>query len=159
MKRTGLAILTVAVFMGAAAMAQTPSWTPPPDSARCPSKWGAGDQRGSGNHVKPASVLKAARLIKTGEVFELGHVLSPAMPVSAGQRFELLTKPTAPPTGTNQRASNEELIVAQMGQVGTQFDGFAHQTHGNSFYNCFKAEDIATRTGYTKLSASRMSAR
>ena len=28
-----------------------------------PSKWGAGDQRGSANHIKPENVLRAARLI------------------------------------------------------------------------------------------------
>jgi kynurenine formamidase len=32
-----------------------------------------------------------------------------------------------------------------------RFDGFAHQTHDNSHYNCFKTEDIATRNGFTKL--------
>ena len=51
------------------------TWRPPPDSERCPSKWGADDQRGSGNHMGPASVLRAARLIETGQVFELGRVL------------------------------------------------------------------------------------
>jgi kynurenine formamidase len=159
MKRTGYVVMIAAVLTAATVCAaQTPSWIPPADSARCPSKWGAGDQRGAGNHMKPQSVLKAASLIKTGEVFELGHVLSPAMPLSAGRRFELLTKPTAPPLGTNQRASNEELIVAEMGQVGTQFDGFAHQTHGDSFYNCFKADDIATRTGFTKLGIQNVGA-
>ena len=30
--------------------------------------------------------------------------------------------------GTNKRISNEEIVVAEIGQVGTQFDGFAHQT-------------------------------
>ena len=42
-----------------------------------PSKWGAGDQRGSGNLMKAETVLRAAKLIKTGEVFERGAVLSP----------------------------------------------------------------------------------
>ena len=42
--------------------------TVPPESQRCPSKWGAGDERGSANHMKPASVMRAAQLIKTGEV-------------------------------------------------------------------------------------------
>ena len=32
------------------ALAQTPSWTPPSENQRCPSKWGAGDERGSANH-------------------------------------------------------------------------------------------------------------
>ena len=86
----------------AAASAQT--WSPPADSQRCPSKWGAGDQRGS-----------------------------------------------------NRRVSNEEIVLAEIGQVGTQFDTFAHQTIGDSLYNCFKLDDIATRNGFSKL-ASRTSA-
>jgi kynurenine formamidase len=35
--------------------------------------------------------------------------------------------------------------------VGTQFDGFSHQTIGNSMYNCFKVDETATRSGFTKL--------
>jgi hypothetical protein len=27
------------------------SWAPPADNQRCPSKWGATDERGSGNHM------------------------------------------------------------------------------------------------------------
>ena len=39
----------LATLMLTGAIAQTPSWLPPADSARCPSKWGAGDERGSAN--------------------------------------------------------------------------------------------------------------
>ena len=117
--------LVVAIAMGGSAVsAQT--WQPPADNQRCPSKWGAADQRGSGNHMKPDSVLKAARLIKTGEVFELGHVLSESMPLPNGRRFEILTKRTRNDPGTNHRGSNEELVVSEIGQVGTQFDTFSH---------------------------------
>jgi kynurenine formamidase len=42
-------------------------------------------------------------------------------------------------------------VVSEIGQVGTQFDGFAHQTHENSHYNCFKTDEISTRGGFTKL--------
>ena len=38
------------------AHAQAPSWTVPAESQRCPSKWGAADERGSMNHQKPAAV-------------------------------------------------------------------------------------------------------
>jgi hypothetical protein len=41
-------------------------WQMPPAAQRCPSRWGAGDQRGSGNWMKPETVLKAAKLIRTG---------------------------------------------------------------------------------------------
>jgi hypothetical protein len=30
----------------------------------------------------------------------------------------------------------------QIGQGGTPFDGFAHQTHEDSLYNCFNAGDL-----------------
>jgi kynurenine formamidase len=145
-----VALLATLMF-GATASAQTPSWTPPPDSARCPSKWGAGDERGAGNHMKPQSVLNAVKLIKTGEVFELGHVLNAQMPLSPGRIFNMQVKRTAQALGTNQRTGNEEIITSEMGQVGTQFDGFAHQSHNNVHYNCFKTADIETRNGFTKL--------
>ena len=127
------------------------SWQPPSDAQRCPSKWGAGDERGSANHMKPETVLRAAKLIRTGESFELGRVLSPTMPFFGTRRFELHTKRTNMNPGINRRGSNEEIVFSEIGQVGTQFDGFSHQTIGNSLYNCFMLDDISTRNGFTKL--------
>src|SRR5215470_15576024 len=109
--------LLATLLAGASALAQTPSWTPPPDSARCPSKWGAGDERGSANHMKPQTVLNATKLIKTGEVIELGHVLNADMPLSPGRVYVMQVKRTAAALGTNQRAGNEEIITSEMGQV------------------------------------------
>src|SRR5216683_847827 len=93
----------------ACVQAQAQTWTVPTESQRCPSKWGATDERGSGNHMKPASVLRA-----------------------------------------------EELVVSEIGQVGTQFDGFAHQSHEDSHYNCFKTGAISTRGGFTKLGIEKV---
>src|SRR5262249_8778870 len=143
--------LTAVLAAGSAAFAQSPSWTPPPESQRCPSKWGAGDERGAGNHMKPQTVLNAVKLIKTGEVIELGHVLSGNIPFSGPRRFDMHIKRTFMNPQSNNRGSNEEMVLSEIGQVGTQFDGFAHQSHGNSHYNCFKTDEIATRTGFTKL--------
>jgi kynurenine formamidase len=155
--RTMVACTLLTLFVSAStAFAQ--SWQPPPDSQRCPSKWGKGDQRGSGNHMKPETVLKAARLIKTGEVFELGRVLQETMPLSAGRRFEIITKRTRNDAGSNRRGSNEELIVAEIGQVGTQFDTFPHQMINGSMYNCFTLDETATRTGFSKLGVEQVGA-
>ncbi|MDB5599361.1 MAG: hypothetical protein JWN71_1405 [Xanthobacteraceae bacterium] len=151
------AILAVTVSAAAYAQtpaptpAQTPSWTVPPESARCPSKWGATDERGSGNLMKPETVLNAAKLIKSGEVIELAHVLGPSMPFFGTRRFDMHIKRTFMNAGSNERGSNEEMVVSEIGQVGTQFDGFGHQTHRNSHYNCFKTEEIAQRGLFTKL--------
>ena len=141
-----------------AAVADAQSWQPPPDSQRCPSKWGAADERGSANRMTPETVLRAARLIRTGEVFELGHVLSASMPFFPGRRFDLLTKRTVMNPGSNRRGSNEEIVNTELGQVGTQFDGLSHQTIGDSLYNCFQLGDIATRTGFTKLGVENVGA-
>jgi kynurenine formamidase len=146
-----LPLLTAGVALAVAASAAAQTWRPPPDSERCPSKWGADDQRGSGNHMGPASVLKATRLIRTGQVFELGRVLEADIPLVAGRRFELFTKRTRYDAGSNRRSSNEELVVAEIGQVGTQFDTFSHQMIGDSLYNCATLPDVVSRTGFTKL--------
>ena len=144
-----MALAAVLLSAPVVALAQ---WNLPPESQRCPSKWGAGDERGSGNHMKnPQNVLRAAKLIKTGEVIELGYVLGPGMPFFGTRIFNLHTKRTFMNPGRNTRGSNEEVVTSEIGQVGTQFDGFAHQSHGDSHYNCFKTSEIATRSRFTKL--------
>lgn len=151
-------IASLALLSAGVDVAAAQRWTPPPDTVRCPSKWGAGDVRGSGNHMKAETVLRAARLIRTGEVFELGQVLSDQMPLFAGRRFDLMTKRTRNDPGTNRRGSNEELVVAEIGQVGTQFDTFSHQTIGTSLYNCVPLDEVATRTGFTKYGVEQVGA-
>jgi len=149
----------LAVWLAACAeVANAQSWQPPADSQRCPSKWGADDQRGSGNLMKPETVLRATRLIRTGEVIELGQVLSASMPFSNARVFELHTKRTVMNPGTNRRGSNEEIVFSEIGQVGTQFDGFSHQTIGDSLYNCNKLDDIQTRNGFKRLGVEHVGA-
>ena len=106
--------------------------------------------------MTPALVLNAARLIRTGDVIELGRVLRAGMPIQATRRFDLHTKRTVMNPQSNQRGSNEEVVTTELGQVGTQFDGFAHQSHGDSLYNCFTISDTSTRTGFTKLGIEKV---
>ncbi len=153
---THIVIASGCIFAGATVYAQ--SWQPPADAGRCPSKWGPGDQRGSGNHMKPETVLRAAKLIQTGEVIELGHVLNSSMPFFGTRRFDVHTKRTFMNPQSNRRGSNEEMVAGEIGQVGTQFDGFAHQTIGDSMYNCFKVDETATRTGFSKLGVENVGA-
>jgi kynurenine formamidase len=134
------------------------SWRPPAPDERCPSKWGADDQRGAANHVTPANVLRAVRLIRTGEIVELGRVLSADMPLSGTRRFDLHTKRTDGPLGANKRMRNEEFVATELGQVGTQFDMFSHQGIDGSLYNCVPIEGTATRTGFTRLGVENIGA-
>jgi len=150
--------VTVSMILAACATAHAQSWRPPADSERCPSPWGADDERGSGNLQSPELVLRAAQLIRTGETIELGYVLSADIPLNPSRQFTVETKRTAPFASSNVRGSNEELVVSEIGQVGTQFDGFAHQSVGDSLYNCFKISETATRTGFTRLGMENVGA-
>ena len=106
------AIVTVFTLCAFATAATAQSWRPPSPGERCPSKWGAADERGAGNHMTSANVLRAAQLIKTGETFELGHVLGRDMPLNPGRQYDVHTKRSTGPFGANQRYSNEELVIS-----------------------------------------------
>ena len=77
MQLNALAMATAALLTFGSAPLHAQIWQMPPDNQRCPAKWGAADQRGSANMMKPESILRTAKLIKTGEMFELAAVLSP----------------------------------------------------------------------------------
>jgi hypothetical protein len=90
---------------------------PIPHAVRQPG--GAADERGAGNLKGPELVSRAVRLMRTGEVIELGQVLSADIPMLPTRRFDLHMKRTTMNPQSNRRGSNEELVVAETGQVGT----------------------------------------
>jgi kynurenine formamidase len=134
------------------------SWTPPAPGERCPSRWGAADERGAANLLSAESVLNASRLIRSGEVIELGRVLAMDMPLFGSRRFDIHSKRTGGPMGSNKRLTNEELVVTEIGQVGTQFDMFSHQSIDNRHYNCFVTDETSTRNGFSKLGVEKIGA-
>jgi kynurenine formamidase len=142
MNSVRVVILLLAFVFVSAAYAQQPQWQMPSDAQRCPSKWGARDEIGSGNLMKPEMALKAAKLIHTGEVFTLGFHLSSSLPLIGSRRFDLHTKRTTA-TDPGTRGENEEIVITELGQVGTQLDAFAHQTYGGEYYNCITDHDMS----------------
>ena len=130
-------------------------WMPPPPEQRCPSVWGADDERGAANLQSAESVLAAARLIRDGKTYELGKVLDGTIPMSPGRTFALNVQRTSGPNGRNQQGGNEETFFTELGQMGTQFDGLAHQQLGPYLYNCVEAEKVARRGGFTRLGVEK----
>jgi kynurenine formamidase len=130
-------------------------WMPPPPEQRCPSVWGADDERGAANLQSAESVLAAARLIRDGKTYELGKVLDGTIPMSPGRTFALNVQRTSGPNGRNQQGGNEETVFTELGQMGTQFDGLAHQQLGPYLYNCVEAEKVARRGGFTRLGVEK----
>jgi kynurenine formamidase len=112
-----------------------------------PSEWGPDDRVGSVNRTNPAMVLAAARLVKQGKVATLGRVYQSDMPFfgSRGWRLTIPGLPTGGPYGEQEGVYNDEFVAAELGQVGTQFDGTGlvgvRTSRGHFFYNGRYLED------------------
>jgi len=149
----GVLLAGLAGLLLRTAMAQ--GWMPSPPEKRCPSVWGADDERGAANLQTPESVLAAAKLIREGKIYELGKVLDRFIPMSPGRSFSLNIQRTSGPNGRNQQGGNEETVFTELGQMGTQFDGLAHQQLGPYLYNCVEAEKVVRRGGFAKLGVEK----
>lgn len=126
-------------------------WSPPASAQRCPSRFGAQDTRGYMNLLTAEKRQAAARLIRNGDVVELGRRLEPSMPFFGTRRFDMHLKRTFMNPEQNRRGSNEEIVITEIGQVGTQLDAFPHQTIGDEIYNCVKFDEQTTRGGFRSM--------
>ncbi len=126
------------------------------------SVWGAGDQAGASNWVTPEKIVAASKWITTGKTYELGHVYEREMYVPSNRTFQLFIPsfPTYGPTGEDSVVFNDELLIAQIGQVGTQFDGLGHPglqmkmedgTTTEVFYNGYNTSEMKNPFGLRKL--------
>ena len=102
------------------------------------------DQVGATRTQTPEKALEAIRLVRTGEIFGLGHVYDQALlALPFGRVFELEVFPFSfPDEEDNSQAFNEGVINASIGQVGTQFDALGHAGHDLGFYNCFSQSEL-----------------
>jgi kynurenine formamidase len=122
------------------------------------SPWGPADQRGAANRITPQKVLEAKSLITRGAVYQLGHVYESSMPLFGTRHFSLRIPQTFGPMGTNRTMYHDEIVSAEIGQVGTQFDGLGHIGVGDIFYNGNDRADFSKPDGLTKLGIENVGA-
>jgi len=93
-----------------------------------PSKWGPDDEKGSFNTITPKKIMSSLKIVKTGKLYRLGRPYTNDMPKFGNRTYSLHIPglPVGGPLGDNQIVWNDEFIVGELGQVGTQFDGPAH---------------------------------
>ena len=133
----------------------------PVDEKWWPSEFGADDQAGGTNYITPEKRIAAAALVRKGEVATLGMPYHSRMPLFPGRIYSLTIPGGGNPThdlawsGDGYRQTfMDELVTAQIGQVGTQFDSLGHPMikitgkaangfkDGNYLYNGHRLEDI-----------------
>jgi kynurenine formamidase len=158
------------VVLGAAGV--TLAGNNPVDEKWWPSEFGADDQAGATAYITPEKRIAAAKLVKQGKVATLGMPYHMRTPVFPGRLYSITIPSGGGPThnlawsggGKGFRQTfMDELVTAQIGQVGTQFDSLAHpmirvEGHadkgvkdGNYFYNGHRLEDVGTPNGMKKL--------
>jgi kynurenine formamidase len=145
-----------------AAQAETSAMPKLTDKPWWPSKWGADDQAGASNHITPAKVLDSVKWIKDGKIHKLGHTYDSNMPLFGKRVFTLRIpgSPTGGPFGENRMVYHDEFVTAEIGQIGTQFDGLGHigiqlgatgDKKEMKFYNGNAAADFSDAYGLKKL--------
>lgn len=124
--------------------------------------WGPKDQAGASNWITPLKIVEASKWIKSGITYELGHVYEREMYVPENRTFQLFIPsfPTYGPIGDHGIVFNDEVLITQIGQVGTQFDGLGHPgrqmrmedgTITEVFYNGFNTSEMKNPFGLKAL--------
>jgi len=93
-----------------------------------PSKWGPDDERGANNLITSEVIMSALKIPKTGQVYKLTKPYTNHMPLPWGRTYSLTIPgiPTGGPYGKQGIVWNDEFLVGEICQVGTQFDGLGH---------------------------------
>ena len=139
----------------------------PVDEEWWPSEFGANDQAGGTNYITPRKRIAAAKLVKRGRMALLGHPYSNHMPLVPGRTFALSipgmpTHGPLPWPGDNYSMTfMDEILTAEIGQVGTQWDGLGHPMirvegvsgweDGDYFYNRHRVQDVGSARGLKKV--------
>ncbi|MCL2923884.1 MAG: cyclase family protein [Trichodesmium sp. MAG_R04] len=127
-----------------------------------PSIFGRNDEVGSVNWINNKKVLESLKLVKKGKIATLGKVYQSDAPVYSQRNWKLIIPglPTYKSSGENDIIANDEYVMAELGQVGTQFDGLGHigvnTSQGNYFYNGNFLEDFGTPYGLNKLGVEKI---
>ncbi|HVO46810.1 MAG TPA: cyclase family protein [Steroidobacteraceae bacterium] len=111
-------------------------------------RWGKDDERGTTNFITPERLVAAARLIRTGKVFDLGIPFGADGPQSgAGGRINPILLVSE--TGQDQEFPGafhyaDDYIFMPL-QAASQWDSLAHVHYDGKLYNGFPASSIGPR--------------
>lgn len=121
-------------------------------------RWGKDDKLGTLNHITPERVAAAARLVKTGKVFEMG------VPVSSGgiqlpgrsrinpvHLMSMTALDKFPMKGWEDIHICDDYLFLPLQSV-TQWDGLAHVGYDGCYYNGVPADSVRTQGGSQVLS-------
>lgn len=108
-------------------------------------RWGDDDERGTINLITPEKLVKAAALVKTGKIFDLGIPFDVNGPQPGGGRINPVHLMSQ--TGDTQvfpggfRYADDYIFMPLQG--ASQWDSLAHVFYDDTLYNGFPAKGVS----------------
>jgi len=125
----------------------------------CKSKWGPDDEKGAANHLNPQLALDAAKLVKTGKVYQLGVETNSKTPAYPPRTFNITILQPGQTGGSGlgptKTTYNDDIITGWVG-TGSQLDGLGHIGVDHVYYNCNKGVEFAAADGLKKLGIEKL---
>ncbi len=137
LKKLGMIGLSIVVF--------NLTFTAPVKSANNKGKWGSDDQIGTLNYITPQVRTNAAKLVRSGKVFNVAIDLKKDTPSYPGRVFQhsfSLILPGLSSDGGGIGFSDDLIIMHQ--QYSTQWDGFPHVGYDGKLYNDVPSSVVTT---------------
>jgi len=116
-------------------------------------RWGADDQRGTLNYITPADIVRAASLIRRGDVFSLAIPFDAKGPqIDQPRRFNpihrmMITGPDCT-TGAIRFPGgvgfSDDMVIMPL-QCATQWDALSHCFEDGRMYNGYDANEVSSR--------------
>lgn len=125
-------------------------------------RWGPQDERGALNFIGPDQVLRATRLVRSGEVLRLAQLLSGKTPVPAHrcglQHFMGRDGGDYAVAGSRRPGGfqfAEDTVVMPL-HIGTHVDALCHAWYDDKLYNGYLGDSIRSTTGAAHLGVEKM---
>jgi hypothetical protein len=111
--RVGIAVcgilLAGAASIGSAQTREQGPWWPSPHGAK--------DQAGNSNYITADKILKALRIPKTGQTYELGRIYEAEMPQYGYRPYFLTIIPAAAPAQEGTGVAQQDYFTGFIGQM------------------------------------------
>ncbi|MFN0000498.1 MAG: cyclase family protein, partial [Burkholderiaceae bacterium] len=111
-------------------------------------RWGPQDERGALNFIGPEQVLRATRLVRSGEVLRLAQLMSGKTPVPAHrcglQHFMARDGGDYAVAGSRRPGGfqfAEDTVVMPL-HIGTHVDALCHAWYDDKLYNGYLGDSI-----------------
>ena len=124
-------------------------------------RWGADDQIGTLNLVRPEHVVAAAAQVRSGKVFQLSIPVGKDGPqMGLGGRVNPVHLMSMAPTDFEPHGMQvaDDWIIMPL-QSGTQWDALAHVGYDDKLYNGYDAREVGSRSGAKQLAVDAYSDR